>query len=299
MNNNKGAAQTGVQRKRVSIFRRKLADFSFLVPALALFIMIIIIPFFEGVRLSFTNWNGIRPTYSYVGFQNYIRLFTDKTFSNATVNTVVFTIIATIFPNILGLILALLLQKSTRFNNFCRTIAFMPYCLSLVLVSFTWRYIYSDVFYGIFGVSNPLSSSTWVMVGISFICVWAPTGYCMVIYIAGLQGIPADYYEVAQIEGASPWQTFKHVTLPLIVPSITTNFTLLIGWNMKVFDYPMAATGGGPGRSAETVAMLIYNNLFKYYKAGYGQAMAVVFTVAVFIISGLTAWFFRSKEVEM
>lgn len=283
--------------KRINI-KKELIDFSFLLPALILFLIMVLVPFIQGIPLAFTNWNSLADDYKFTGLSNFERLFSDKNFINATRNTVIFAIVTTIVPNVLGLFIAILLQKNSKFNNFGRTVFFLPYCLSIVLVCFIWKYIFSDIGFEFLGIPNPLSSPSMVMIGISFICVWGTTGYCMVVYIAGLQSVPVDYYEVARIAGATPWQTFCYVTLPSIIPSVTTNVTLLIAWGMKVFDYPMAATQGGPGRSAETLSMLIYNNLFKYFKGGYGQAMALVFTVGVFIVSGLTAKILRSKEVE-
>lgn len=137
------------------------------------------------------------------------------------------------------------------------------------------------------------------MLGLAVISVWRDAGYCMVVYIAAIQGVSNDYYEAADLEGATHWQKFRDITLPMIAPAITTNFTLLLAWGMKVFDYPMAATAGGPGRASETVAMLIYNNLFTYYRAGYGQAIAVVFTAAIFVVSTIVSRTLRAREVEI
>jgi len=137
------------------------------------------------------------------------------------------------------------------------------------------------------------------MVGLAIIAIWRDSGYCMVVYIAAIQGVSKDFYEAAQIEGASRFQQFRQITIPMIGPAITSNITLLLAWGMKVFDYPMAATSGGPGRASETVAMLIYNNLFIYYKAGYGQAIAVIFTFFIFLCSTTVSRTLRKREVEL
>jgi ABC-type sugar transport system permease subunit len=144
-----------------------------------------------------------------------------------------------------------------------------------------------------------LGSTQFVMFGLAIIAIWRDAGYCMIIYLAAIQGISADYYEVAKIEGCSKSKMFTKITLPMIAPAITVNITLLLAWGMKVFDYPMAATMGGPGRASETLAMLIYNNLFTYFRAGYGQAIAIVFTIAIFIVSKSMAKLLRSREVEV
>lgn len=249
--------------------------------------------------MSFTKWDGMSPNKTFVGLSNYLRIFKDVNVINATKNTLVFTAITIVCSNFFGLLFALMISKVSKLNNILRTCIFVPYCLSLVLSSYIWRYVYSDVFYDIFGIPSPLGSTTWVMAGLAVISVWRDAGYCMVVYIAAIQGVSSDYYEAAELEGATPWQKFRDITFPMIAPAVTTNFTLLLAWGMKVFDYPMAATAGGPGRASETVAMLIYNNLFTYFRAGYGQAIAVVFTLAIFVVSTLVSRSLRAREVEL
>lgn len=279
--------------------KKKLQEFTFILPALILFLVFVAYPFIQGFPMSFTKWDGMSPNRVFVGFSNYIRIFKDTNVINATKNTIIFTILTMLFSNLFGLLFALMISKATKINSFFRTCIFIPYCLSLVLSSYIWRYVFSDVFYGMFGIPSPLGSTVWVMLGLAVISVWRDAGYCMVVYIAAIQGVSKDYYEAAEMEGCTKLQQFFNITLPMIAPAITTNFTLLLAWGMKVFDYPMAATAGGPGRASETVAMLIYNNLFTYFRAGYGQAIAVVFTMAIFILSTSLSHTLRSREVEL
>lgn len=274
-------------------------EFTFVIPALLLFFVFVVYPFISGFPLSFYKWDGMSPNRVFVGFKNYVRFFQDRNVGNAVKNTIVFTILTMVLSNLIGLLLALLFHRNTRMNRMCRTIIFIPYCLSLVLSSYIWRYVYSDVFYGIFHIPSPLGSTTWVMLGLAIIAIWRDCSYCMVVYIAAIQGISSDFYEAAQIEGCPRIRQFFTITLPMIAPAITSNFTLLLAWGMKVFDYPMAATGGGPGRASETVAMLIYNNLFVYFKAGYGQAIAVIFTAMIFLCSTTLSHTLRKREVEL
>jgi raffinose/stachyose/melibiose transport system permease protein len=175
----------------------------------------------------------------------------------------------------------------------------MPFVISLVLSAFIWAFVYSDVIYRYFGVPSPLGSIVWVIFGLSVIAVWRDAGYCMVIYIAALQSVPADFYEASQIEGAGRIRTFFSITLPCIMPAVTANVTLLLAWGLKVFDYPMAATNGGPGRASETLALYVYNNIFHYYRAGYGQAAAFLFTLFVFVSTSLLTRAMRKKEIEL
>ena len=279
--------------------RSKAVDFSFILPCLLFFIAFVVVPFVQGIPLSLTDWDGIAPTKNFVGLYNYKKLLTDRNMSKSIINTLVFTGYQLVFCNLIGLGCALLLHKALRFNNLIRLILFMPFTISLILSSYMWRYVYNDLFYSTLGILNPLTRPSTVMTGISIIGIWRVSGYCMVIYIAALQGISEDYYEYASIEGAGKWKTFTKITLPMIVPAITSNVTLLISWSMKVYDYPMAATGGGPGTSSFTLAMLVYHNLFQYSKAGYGQAIAVVFTVIVCVFSGTVTRAIRSREVEL
>lgn len=274
-------------------------EFSFLVPALIVFVAVVVIPFIQGFPISFTDWDGMSPTRNFVGLDGYARVFTDKNVINSTHKTVIFTILTVVFPNVIGLLIALLISKTSRINKFMRTIIFMPYCLSIVLSSIVWKYLYNDILYGVFGVLSPLGRAETAIYGISVICIWATSGYCMTIYIASIQGIPTENFEVAQLEGANRIQTFVHVTLPYIVPAITSNVTLLLAWGMKAYDYPMNATQGGPGRATETLALLIYNNFFLYFRAGYGQALAIVFTIVISVICFVVSRALRAQEVEV
>ena len=280
-------------------YKKRIQEFTFILPAMILFLVFVVYPFLQGFPISFTKWDGLSPVKTFNGISNYLKIFKDANVWNATKNTLIFTALTMFFSNFLGLLFALMISKTSRLNSVLRTCIFVPYCLSLVLSSYIWRYVYSDVLYEFTGIPSPLGSTTWVMVGLAIISVWRDAGYCMVVYIAAIQGVSKDYYEAADIEGCSRWKKFTNITLPLIGPAITANFTLLLVWGMKVFDYPMAATGGGPGRSSETIAMLIYNNLFVYNKAGYGQAIAIVFTLAIFLCSTLLSKTLRAREVEL
>lgn len=286
-------------QKRRQELKKRAVDFSFLAPVLIMFAAFVAIPFFWGVPISLTDWDGLSQTRHFIALQNYRNLFSDAHIASAFRNTGIFAVLTLVFSNVLGLAVALLLKQSNRINNMTRTMVFMPYCLSMILQSYVWRYMYDDVLYGLFSIPNPLSSQTWAIVGISFICIWADTGYCMIIYVAALQGIPQDYYEVAEIAGANKWQQFWQITLPMLWPAVVSNIIIYLGWGLRVYDYPMAATSGGPGRASETIAMLIYKNLFSYYKAGYGQALAVVYTALIFVVIGIVAKVLRSREVEL
>jgi len=284
---------TGLSRKKNRTY------ILFIVPAFFLFSIVYIIPFFQGIPYSFTDWNGVSKQYSFVGLYNYKLLIGNPDFWNVFGNTVYFTVFYVLLCNILGLLFALQLAGNTRLNGFLRSVFFIPFVVAAVTTSYIWKYLYTDVYSVIFNLPSPLGIASQAMLGIVFNAGWRDTGYCMIIYIAALQTVPMEYYEAAEIDGASRLQQFRSITLPSIVPAFTACFTLLLAWGMKLFDFPMAATSGGPGKATMSVAMYVYNNLFSYMKAGYGQATAILMTVVMVLISGTLNRFLRSKEYEV
>lgn len=279
--------------------KKHAVDFMFLLPALLLFCLIVVYPFLKGIRISLTDWDGFSPQYNFVGLENFRRILKDPSIKDPIKNSVFYTVVTVIIDNAAGLGVAFAFRKDSKSNRFFRTCVFMPFVLSLVLTGFIWKYIYSDIFYGIFGIKSLLGNKKTVMWGICFMASWRDIGYAMLIYLAGLQAIPETYYEAAKIDGASAFKRFTKITLPLLAPAFTVNVTLFLGWGLKIFDYVMAATNGGPGRESETFAMYVYNYTFPYNRAGYGQAAAIMMMIAIFIISGVTSTLLRRREIDM
>jgi raffinose/stachyose/melibiose transport system permease protein len=272
---------------------------SFLLPGLLLYFIFMLLPIFDTVNISFTDWNGMTADFNFVGFQNFFNVFKEKRIADATRNTLQFTFFQTVLVNVVGLGMAMLIKKATIFNRFLRTMFFMPFMCSIVFAAFIWSYFYSNVFEGFFGIVNPLSRIKTVIPGIAIIALWRDAGYAMLIYIAALQAVPESLYEAARIDGATPAQSFFKITLPLIVPAITINVTLFIGWGLKTFDYVMAATGGGPGTSSETIAMLVYYYTFPWNRAGIGQAFALLMMAGIVIVTQIVTRTLRAREVEL
>jgi raffinose/stachyose/melibiose transport system permease protein len=256
-------------------------------------------PFLKSIPYSFTNWNLVDPSYDFIGIDNYIRIFTGEEFFGAFENTLLFTVMTTVFCNVFGLIFALGIYKSSRSNGILRTIFFLPFVMSLILAAYTWKFIYRDVFSPILQVPSPLASMQWAMPSLAVIAIWKDSGYCMIIFIAGLQSIPADYIEASVIDGANAFQRFRKITLPLLVPAFVTTVTMLLSWGFKTFEYPVAATAGGPGGASETIAMYAYNNIFLYMKAGLGQAASIVMVIMLSVVTLTISRLIRSREVEM
>lgn len=280
-------------------YKRSLWKIGFMAPAMLLFVFIVVEPFFRGFLYSFTNWDGVAKTYEFIGLKNYMKFFTDPTILLPIKNSFYYTAITVVSINGLGLALALALNNTFKGTKFFRSVFFVPFVISFVLAGFLWSYMFTDVLSPIFHIKSLLGNPKTVIPGIALISIWRDAGYAMVIYLAALQSVPQELYEAARVDGANVFKKFKHITLPMIVPAITINLTLFIGWGIKVFDYVMAATGGGPGKSSETLAIYVYKYTFTYNKVGYGQTVAIYMMILVFVISGLTAAFFRKREVEV
>ena len=291
--------QTALTRKRGASFTKSLIDFSFLIPALSIFILMIVAPFFMGALYAFTDWNGMTADFSFVGFRNFINVFNEKRISDATLHTLQFTLLQTVSVNVVGLVLALLICKATRINRLLRTVFFMPFMCSIVFAAFIWSYFYSNVLEALLGIINPLSRMNSVIPGIAIIALWRDAGYAMVVYIAALQAVPESLNEAATVDGVTPLRRFFQISLPLIVPAITVNVTLYIGWGLKTYDYVMAATGGGPGSASETIAMLVYSYTFPWNRTGMGQAFALMMMLGIFLITQSIARLLRAREVEL
>jgi ABC-type sugar transport system permease subunit len=269
----------------------------FMLPAFLFLFIVVIIPFFQGIPYSFTNWKSMLNSHrDFVGFKNYGLLLTDGHFLRTFQNTFSYTILYVCIANFLGLLFALLLQKSQVFNNFCRTIVFLPFTVSLVASAIVWNYVFSDIYSVLFDKINPFGLSGQVIYAMVIVGVWRDMGYCMLIFIAALTAIPQDYYEAALIEGASRRCQFFRITLPLIVPAFTANVTLLLSWGLRLFDLPMAVARNM--EAAETTTMFIYNYIFCYSKTGYGQAAAIISTIVLLLLTQIVTHFFRKMEVE-
>ena len=286
-----------VRGHRARILRTHGTNLLFLLPAFALFAYVVLVPFIQGIPYSFTNWKSIiSDKREFNGLYNYILMLKNTYFQQAFVHTLTFTLIYDIGANVLGLAFALLLFRNSKFANACRTMMFLPFTTALTSAAIVWSYVYTDVYSVLFGVASPLGQSSQVVPGMAVIAIWRDMGYCMLIYIAGLKAIPGDYYEAAILDGANTIQRFTRVTLPLLIPSFTSNVTLLLAWGLRCFDYPMAVARNM--EAAQTSAMFIYDYIFGYSKAGLGQASAVMLTIVLVLLTRVVTYFFRKSEVE-
>lgn len=255
-------------------------------------------PFFMGIHVSFTDWNGLSRTMDYIGFDNYRNIFISPDVLIPLKNTLLYGLMYVVANNMLALGLALALNRTFRGRNASRLIFFIPNALSPVLTAFVWSFIFKDLFKELFDMQSLFSSTGTALFGIVILAVWHNVGISMLIYLAALSGVPKDLYEAATVDGAGAWHRFAHVTVPMIVPAFTVCITLSLTSGLREFAFPLVATGGGPVRATETLAIYIYNYLFAYNKAGYGQALAFLFMAFLLVVGLTVSRLLRRKEIE-
>jgi raffinose/stachyose/melibiose transport system permease protein len=269
----------------------------FTLPTLIAFAISFLIPFLLGIYLSFTRFTTVTDTH-WVGVNNYIRAFTeDDTFLNALIFTVKFAVVSVVLINVFSFSLALLLTRKIRGTNIFRTVFFMPNLIGGIVLGYIWQLLINGVLIN-FGVDITFSAN-YGFWGLVVLMNWQMIGYMMIIYIAGIQAIPPELVEAAQIDGANSWQLLKNITIPLVMPSFTICTFLTVTNSFKLFDQNLALTAGAPGRASAMLALDIFNTF--YGRNGYegvGQAKAVIFSLIVAVIVVLQLRFSRSKEIE-
>ena len=269
----------------------------FMLPTIILFCIVVLIPFFQGIPYSFTNWKSIvSETKEFNGLKNNIYLIKNKYFQDSLLVTFKFTILYMISANVMGLLLALAIHRSSWFNNIARTVLFLPFTVSATAGSIVWSYVFTDVYGTITGLVSPLGMPGQIIYGMVVIGAWRDMGYTMLIYIAALQAVPQDYYEAATVDGAGKLRQFFSVTVPNIVPAFTTNVTLLLAWGLRTFDMPMAVARNA--REGQFTAVYVYDSIFSNNKAGLGQAAAVILTIILVVLTQIVTRSLRRLEVE-
>ena len=271
----------------------------FLLPTFAAFVIGFIIPFVQGVYLSFCKFQTINKT-TFIGVSNYVKAFADTQFTQAFWFTVRFTVVSTLLINVIALMIALLLTRGIKGTNLFRTVFFMTNLIGGIVLGYIWQILLNCVL-SLLGKPLLALNSTYGYWGLIILMCWQQIGYMMIIYIAGLQSIPNDYIEAARIDGATTWQTLWRVKLPNLMPSITICSFLSLTNSFKLFDQNLALTAGEPAHASEMLALNIYNTFYvrsgPQWK-GIGQAKAVIFCIIVVAISLIQLKATRSKEVQ-
>lgn len=288
------------------MLRKKQYPVWFVLPGVLLFLLLFIFPFLIGFRYSFTNWNFKRA--DFVGLENYLSILRNPNMSIAFKNTFLFTIITTAGKVSIGMLLAVFLNRKLRTTNYLRTVFYLPAVINSIAVGI----VFTSLMHPSKGLINTalravgltefqpkwLTDTDIAMFSICAIEIWKWSGYTMMILLAGMQNISKDYYEAAIMDGATRWQQFSRITLPLLMASINNVVVLSIIGGLKVFDIVVATTGGGPGYATEVFNTMIYNS-YSYQK--YGEATAgTTLLAAVILVITLSAYqTIARKEVEL
>ncbi len=276
----------------------------FIIPALAIYLFIMIVPTIRGSYYAFTDWSATKTTVNWVGLKNFQTLARGDA-GGVALRTLFLAVVTVVIQNVVGLLLAILLNGRIRGRNVLRTIIFAPLVVSPLVVGYLFKYIFGPPGSGVANdVLNSLGRPSidflgnptiglWIIV---IVIVWQFTGSAMVIYLAGLQGIPPELNEACALDGASAWQRFWNVTRPLLAPAITINLMLGLIGGLKIFDQVFSTTGGGPAGKTKTISVMIYDLFSQFGRYGQSAALAVVLAVFVAIFSVIQFTILRRQE---
>ena len=279
----------------------------FVAPILIPFLLTVIVPFFQGIGFSFVQWNGMSKTPKvFVGLQNFVDVFRDDRFMTSMGRTALFTVITVVLVNVIAIAFSVWVTSEIKFRNPGRAMLFMPYLIGGLILGYVWKYVLGQgmtllaantgnetLFF------NWLSNPKYAFLAMIVVTTWQMAGYMMVIYISGLEAISTDVLEAGRVDGATGWQEFLHIKLPLLMPSITICLFLTLSNCFKIYDVNVSLTGGGPANSPEMISLNIYNEIFSQSNFGLGQAKAIVFFFIVAIITFVQVRVTSSKEVEI
>lgn len=260
------------------------------IPMAILFFMFHTIPFLQGVFYSFTDWKGYGE-WNLVGLRNYLHIFSDKNVYSAYLFTFKLAICATILVNVIGLLIACGLNAKIKCRNLLKAIYFIPYMLGTLIISFVFKFIFSNIVptigkhLGIEALSVNILGTNHAWIGLLFVTVWQSLAFTVLIYLSGLQTVDQDIYEAANLDGAVGFKRFRKITFPLIAPFFTINMVLSARSFLMAFDQVMAMTDGGPGTLTTTISVLIYKRGFSGGQFAYQSANAVLMFIVIVVIS--------------
>jgi raffinose/stachyose/melibiose transport system permease protein len=274
--------------------RRITPPWWFAAPAMALFAFVVLVPSIRGVYYAFTDWDGLDPEFSFIGLANFIEMPDDPAAKQAIWHTILIAVAITIIQNGVGLLLALGVNSAIKSRNVLRVFLFAPAVVTPIVTAYLWRNLLGpdgavNSLLGAVGLASWQQDwlgdpqlALWSVVGV---IVWQFAGYSMVIFLAGLQSVPREIYEAADMDGAGSVRRFWSVIRPLLAPAFTVNLMLSIIGGIKLFDQVFALTGGGPGHATDTLSTLIFKDAFTLGEFGYSIALAVVLTFIVSVVS--------------
>lgn len=288
------AAPLDERRGRRRRSARSPVPWWFVVPAAAFYVFAVAWPSLQGAALSLTDWDGLSPERSFVGLAQFERLFSDASATGAIWHTLVIAVGITVLQNLVGLLLALGVHTRIRSRDVLRVALFAPAVITPVAVGYLWQFLLSPqgAVNGLLGaVGLERLQRSWLgdgdlaLAAIVVVIIWQFAGYSMVIFLAGLQGVPEEVLEASRVDGAGPFRRFWSIVRPELAPALTINLMLSIIGGLKLFDQVWVMTGGGPGTSTDTMSTLIYKNAFQFNDFAYGIAMALVLTFFVALLS--------------
>ncbi len=276
------------------------------IPAVLLMACFVLYPLARGIYISFFKWNGYSQNMTFLGLKNYISLFSDKYFGSSFWNTMLYGFGSALLQNVFGLALALFLNSKFKIRNAVRTIIYLPVMISGLLMGYI-MYFFFQLNHGVINeifqylgkdAVNWLADGTRGKIIITLVNSWQYVGIAMIVYLAGLQNIPTMYYEAATLDGGSKWQVFRHVTLPLLTPAMSTAVIQNVIGGLKLNDVIISLTKGGPTLKTHSLSTYISYMYFDSEKAGYASAIGAFLFVFIFIISTFLTRYFRKREVQ-
>lgn len=305
----RGPMEIDLQKEanHVKKLRRNYVFVLFLIPALLFFINTVIVPFIIGTVYSFTDWDGFSFAGSkFVGLKYYARAFTDSQFLSSLLLTFKYSLVLVVLVNVIGFMLALIVTRKARSSTVLRGIFFMPNLIGGLILGFIWQFIFSKLFVQLgelFHLQNVfynwLIKPDTAFLSLIIVAVWQMAGYVMIIYIAGLQSIPGDIVEAAEIDGAGPFQRLRKIIVPLMMPSFTVSLFIVLSNSFKQYDTNLSLTNGGPYNTTQLVAMNIYQTAFNHNDYVLAQAKSMIFFLIIMIITIIQVRLTSRKEVEM
>lgn len=281
-----------------------LQYFILVLPGFLIFTVGVIIPMFFAFHYSLTSWNGLTAEKPFVGLQNYITMFQDKYVGSAWLFTLKFTFWNVIIQNVFALIFAVILDGEIKCKKIYRTVLFIPCLFSTVVTGFIWLRMFSNILPAMVEWLNLnanvklFGSQETVLSALLIANNWQWIGYWMLIYLAGLQSVPAELYEAAKIDGAKWWQRFTNVTIPMLAPSFTICIVGITTGSLKVYDLMVSSTGGGPGRASTSIIYLIYDTAIGGRQYGYGSALSISLIFALLLVAFIQVKVLKKREVQ-
>ena len=294
--------KSGILPELTPRHREAFVGYLFILPTYLGFMIFILYPLIESMRISFQEFSLLRGS-TYIGLDNYAQMFADSRLRISYINTIIFTLFAVFFNAGIGLILAVMLNRRLPIlmRNLYRSIFFFPVLIAHTYIAVIWRFLYQqdtgviNYYLGVFGIEPIpwLSNVHWAMAAIIILDVWKNTGFAMLVFLAGLQSIPNEYYEAAQLDGANERQLFFRITIPLLSPTIFFILVIFMIGALQVFDTIIVLTAGGPGDATRSVVLYIYEIAFRTFNMGYAAAVSMTLFAIILVLTALQFWISR------